>query len=333
MFVYIMLAFPFLLTAACFVISYLGRRWVQLPHFLANFVGGNLAICSVTDFERALRSSHVVTGNDNMVYVVVPETLLFTNKQSRLPGGVVSGALKHLSGSDPWIQYPYVCGPAHHESRLFVPFASEALVPFEAQLNTFISPPDNLKTFEKQKVAESLAASFRRRFASWYTTSKCFGAIYFYSTSLAVALFAISFINYAQNYNSGREEIVFLNTDQGDIASYDTKFVEGKDIPVIHEGGQTDYWIYRGIVTTKQYLGGGIYRVCADTGNERRDCMMSGFDVVVGQTVHYRMIDLTAYSKGPSYFRYSNTLSGERFTVSVEEVEKLVETDKFRIVD
>ncbi|MEK7582399.1 MAG: hypothetical protein AAB452_00875 [Patescibacteria group bacterium] len=250
---FVLFAVSVLTYLAAKVIQRLQERWTVLPDFVWNRVGGVVAVCAVSDFHNPRNQR--IRG-----YVLVPDTLTFSDHQHPIPGRWFSTSVPYLfTGGFDSRQY---------EHSLFVPFASERYLANDTQANllTFTGPHDNLDMFVQSKTEANLRYDVRRRFAAFVTRNEStFLGIRFASLVMVVAFSAGLFVNALSQNEQDQQAApaVLYTTTVGSSAltefrgtRMEIKKLPVGDLPVI--GPE----ITMGPVVTVMPIGGDMNYVC-----------------------------------------------------------------------
>lgn len=293
----------------CLLAMHLQSRWLALPHFVRNNVGGITAWCSVTDFNRGVRR-----GN----FVLVPETIACSTRPCPVPGRFVRGedvGFRFIAWRD--------------DERLFVPFASEGHMSYGEQVKFFRFPPLDADAFLNAKVRENIAADWRMRFVE--LVGKNVNAFLWAFFSSAVALIAIAIIGGLGVMTSIEEK-----WDNAPAVFYAT--TAGSSEVLEHHGSRKDLSrlpmtssemldvIRTGPISTIMPIGGGLEYVCLMRLGGRRNCGFAPTGLKNGDTVYMRLGDGKQWMDEHDY-GYSETV----FWVITEQEAKVLLLKGFKL--
>lgn len=287
----------FLICTAMFVASWvlhdLHERWSRLPHFVSNYVGGVLAICSVSDFKRAFAEGSLVKREGEEPLVRVMGTIVFSNAH------IGDSDKKHILGGI-WadrrgVVHPKVDGcfmDARREPRLFVPFSSERYLTFQEQNRMFICSVDP-HGFAETRILENKRNDCRLRFVD-RVGSEPFKVLLAVTglTTFAVMLFlAVTWFNKFEERSANRETVIHITSPSSSEAQELRMTIREADRFLIGNVLAFQKEIYRGPVVEIQNLGGGASWSCIHTGSYKR-CGYSAAKLEVGSVGYLRFANL-----------------------------------------
>lgn len=328
--VLICLAVSVVAYAVTAILNKLGKRWSLLPHFVRTYVGGVLAICSITDFKKAVQKGSIInlTGKERKL-IRVPETITFANS-------TITSTTQGFSGTIEWLERTPWAGKGSFRTAkevpdLFVPFASERYIPFSEQEKLFIVSQDPVE-FEEKKREQNFKSDFRLRFAAWgqkwdISEWKAWSFIALIAISL---IFLFVGVNALDKNSNEREVVIRLTTRNGKVQEIKTTKKEARRLLV--QKDLNDDKIIKGRVLKLQYLGGGNSRVCVQRANgSRLDCGFADSSLYVkeGDEAYLRTAKLLWWTIGET--AYNQTDDG--WLITKAEAENLVATGKFQIVE
>ena len=321
---FVLFAISVLLTIALSVLIKLQDKWSELPHFVWNHVGGVLAICSISNFGKAAKARSTI---EDRGFIRVPDTIVFSKVLSRRP--YASGTIQLDRRVNPETVATF--SPRSFETRLFVPFASEALLSIAEQQKFFIGPQDPEK-FSAAKIAENMRDDYRLRFVAqaqrWYLEECRFVAIGIVLITLLLSVLSVGDVIHR---NEMTEQAVIYTTDDNGV--HETVTTKGDaENRILQPAGSEENIITRGRVSEVQLVGGGLARTCITRADGRLICGFASPSFKIGEEAFHRLGTFRMWSIAkPDGF--AKGVGEEPWLISRKEAEALVATGKFKIVD
>jgi len=307
------------ITAASFDNFY--HKWISRPNFVYNYIGGVLAVCSITDYKKTIPNKD---SGEGYFFRRVRDTLAFSNDEN-----------KHFAGKVEWLgktAYPAECELYRYwqkASDLFVPFTSEKFFSIADQENFFVQSV-NVQEFEKKKREENNRDDFRIRFIEWWP--KCnLHKLYGWSIAGTIIMFFIlgfTSLAHIDHANNERKIVVYTTQEDGSVQTIETTGENVRRLLMYHIDNDS-FTIVRGKVSAIQILGGGSTRTCLRRENGDRICGFASSDFKIGDEAFARRGCMMAWEQG-------KTLGGNTYDdwlITKKEAEALFATGKFRIVD
>ncbi len=248
-------------------------KWKRIPHFYSGYLAGRFAVCSKTDYER---SNHFVNG-----LKVVPETIVFSNFEED----------KHRSGNAGHKGFGSSYSDAHirgsgvvEVGNLFVPFVSEAHIPFTEQLSIFI-PPEDPKIFVERKRRENVQRDLRLKFVDvvepWEGIIYVLRIVFLWLIVMSMLLLTLSWVDERGRILGEQPETEYRTGFGGRVWETKTTRKEadstGLDIKVVR----------RGVVVRNDESGGEIVIATVSHLGEEVE-VFSREALPVGQSVSFR---------------------------------------------
>ncbi len=248
-------------------------KWRRIPHFYSGYLAGRFGVCSKTDYER---SNHLVNG-----LKVVPETIVFSNFEED----------HHRSGNAGHKGFGSSYSEAHlrgsgvvEVGNLFVPFVSEAHIPFTEQQSLFI-PPQDAKIFVERKRRENVQRDMRLKFVSivepWEGIIYVLRIVFLWLSVMSLLLLALSWVDERGRILGEQPETVYRTGFGGRVWEKTTTRKEADST------GLNIKLIRRGVVVRNDESGGEMVVVTASHLGEEVE-VFSRETLPVGQTVSFR---------------------------------------------
>lgn len=287
----ILLAVSAVVFLATVTLRMLVQQWKELPHFYWNYVGGVLAICGVRRYHEAVAQGSFVKRSGKESLVLVPETIIFTNRQELDPYS--AGKVSTSSGED-WYLPEFFSYFARRKFAplLFVPFGSERSMKIEEQKSVF-KPEERtrgVEAFDFEERRHNVGADWRLRVVEggkfdlmWFCVWFC---MWFCGGAACLLVFVVGFLLFDHSDKERQKQAVAVHYT--DPRSTDVKSIQTTVGNQYRLGMyRTDYHLVKGVVENIQPIGGGLAAVCLKQGEARLDCGIAQLNRFVGGEVAY----------------------------------------------
>ena len=273
------------------------NEWRNLPHFVRNYVGGKLAVCSIVDYNNAKKTGVTVNG-----MIMVKDTFV-------VKGG---GLFRILSPS------PIV-------NDLFVPFASEKFMSFDQQTRFFVVSQDP-REFAERKKLENRANDRRLRFVTWMEKHNVW-KWRLWSGVLSLAMLFV--VGGEMISRAAKSEVIIYTTDAHGV--HETKTIERESarLLMIH-GEHTDGQIIHGKVSLVQSVAEGLAIACITRDSSQMICAFAPSSIKVGEEAFRRTGKIAT---GMSSSGVSAVRDEGMWLINKKEADALVATGKFHIAN
>jgi len=275
----------------------LNNEWRNLPHFVRNYVGGKLAICSITDYNNAKKAGIAVSG-----MVMVKEVALFDHDCFLHP-----------------------LSPLECADDLFVPLTSERFMSFGDQKRFFVVSQD-LREFAERKKLENRTNDRRLRFVTWMKKHDVWKWRLWSGIFLVIMLFVVGGELIS---NAAKSEVTIYTTDAS--GAHETKTIERESarLLMIH-GKNADGQIIHGKVSLVQSVAEGLAVACITRDSGYMICAFASPAVKIGEEAFRRTGKI---STGMSSSGVSTSRGEEMWLITKPEADALVATGKFHIAN
>jgi hypothetical protein len=328
-----------ILFAVCLVVFSIGTlvfrleiHWARLPHFYCARSGVVHILCSVFDFEEALKAGHLIERPGEEPLVVVRDAVVMSedNRPNTIP-------LKRFGRRYADRSSKGVRGSIVEKTDLFVPFVSERYMTYADQKALFPPPVVDVKAFADTKFAENCRRSFKQRFCRWVedhdpAIGRAQLCAVFAMIFSVLAIVVLSGIRTAEAHQNERHTIYLTTPGQPDLQEITVSNQDADRMPVIEmlSGRQP---IYKGRIQEIQSLGGGVALVCIP----KHDNLSCGFadsslKLKKGDVAYLRTDSVLLQRDARKNFHEEHRSTGS-WVISEQEALALRDKAGYRIVD
>jgi hypothetical protein len=297
------------------------KKWARIPLFVSNSVGGNLAFCSIADYEAALKDGTRVGGK-----VMVPETVVLLN-----PAKCNNDSEDRLFRST--MYRVSLFNPQIRKAGLFVPFTSEGMLSSEQQ-KIFFSKPSDLEAFVEQKRHALCSNDWRLRLVEWEQ-----GKLTAF-TGLMISLSIVYGLALLLTYMTDRQKIafeeqgtVYTSDENGAVRKAKMKMIAPTTLLLPSgDSGQIEPLI-RGKIIRVEPLSAELSYACIERLRDD-SCGFTSRTIHFGDEGYLRtgIVQTRIFNDRPLGLSLRKTESANWF-ITQPEADALVKTGKFRIVD
>jgi hypothetical protein len=307
------------------ILDKLNKKWRELPHFVQQYVGGVLGICSVTDYHNTPPSKFCPVGTGEVYYFrKVPGTLVFANNTDE----IFSGQIEWYRGK-PYPAAPYLLGNAREVHDMLVPFASEKFFDFAYQKGFFTRPKD-VEEYLRMKMEQNRRADRRLKFVAWHAKHdetigvlKIFSAVFGLLMLLIVGGIALDMNDRA----TAQQKVTLHFTQQNGVTHTIETTNAGAHNELAYYDDHANLSLIKGRVSRTLEIGGGNIIACLERKEGDPVCGTANLSFKIGEEAFVRSgYIMIRFGKNPDHTR-------GWWVITKQDAEALLSTGKFKIVD
>lgn len=303
------------------ILNRMSEKWSALPRFVCHYVGGMLAVCSIVDYNEALRRNSTVGG-----LVVVPETIVFSDYSAKERW--ISGQRAGAFVANPAFR------PAPEVENLFVPFASEAHLSFTEQEKIFIGPQNPLRFIEEKwsllKLHDSRVRYCESRVNSFVGYLQWWSLFF----SVLILLVLVVSVRVKADAEKTKEQVTIYTTDANGVNEAKMTRNETRRV-LVFDTGEGGHQLTHGTVSRYQLVGEGLERACIIrwANKLKEHCGFAPSTMKIGDEVYLRYAEVMGWADQPSDGQFVRHYDNGSWLITKKEAEALLATGKFHLVE